>query len=170
MVPTTDQVVGTLPSCADAVTWPPFISHSARLPLVSRHRMSALPSALKSRWPTIDQLPGTLPIPAGMIAVPLLVSCHMATSPPASRHRILLSAPPVLPPKLCVRLALQAGSGLGGVSPLVGGRPGIEVQSEIRLASSPPPPVLDSGPLTSEPHSMKRFQTSLSTALTAALR
>jgi hypothetical protein len=40
----------------------PFISQIATLPLVSRQRMSLVPSPLKSRCPTMDQDTGTVPI------------------------------------------------------------------------------------------------------------
>jgi hypothetical protein len=57
-VATTDQTVGTKPSDVDDRTWVPFISQIATLPLVSRQRMSAKPSPLKSPVPTIDQVVG----------------------------------------------------------------------------------------------------------------
>src|SRR6266852_7848279 len=63
-VPTMDQVVGTFPTPAvlGFNTVVPFISQIATLPLVvSRQRISHLPSPLKSPVPTIDQLVGTFP-------------------------------------------------------------------------------------------------------------
>src|SRR5260370_12303212 len=42
----------------------PFISQMATLPLVSRQRMSHLPSPLKSPVPTMDQVVATFPTPA----------------------------------------------------------------------------------------------------------
>src|SRR5215471_6153619 len=66
-VPTIDQVVGTFPTPAvlGFKTVVPFISQIAILPLVvSRQRMSHLPSPLKSPVPTMDQLVGTVPTPA----------------------------------------------------------------------------------------------------------
>src|SRR3981189_2377585 len=41
----------------------PFMNQIAVLPLVSRHKRSALPSPLKSPVPTIDQAAGTTPSP-----------------------------------------------------------------------------------------------------------
>jgi len=54
-VPTIDQVVTAFPTPADCVTCAPFRNHIATLPLVSRQRMSPVPSPLKSPvgrcWP-----------------------------------------------------------------------------------------------------------------------
>src|SRR5215468_7392160 len=89
-VPTIDQVVGTFPTPAvlGFKTVVPFISQIAILPLVvSRQRMSHLPSPLKSPVPTMDQFVGTVPTPAvaafktvvpfiSQIATLPLVSCH----------------------------------------------------------------------------------------------
>ena len=55
--PTTDQFAGMLPSAARRGDLDPFMNHIAALPFVSRHSISAVPSPLKSRWPTIDQVP-----------------------------------------------------------------------------------------------------------------
>src|SRR5215831_18588777 len=77
-VPTIDQVAGTFPTPAvlGFKTVVPFISQIAILPLVvSRHRMSHLPSPLKSPVPTMDQLVGTFPTPAVLgfkIVVPFI--------------------------------------------------------------------------------------------------
>src|SRR5260370_23304595 len=62
----------------------------AILPLVvSRQRMSPLPSPLKSPVPTIDQLVGTFPTPAVLgfkMVVPFI--SQMATLPLVSRQRM----------------------------------------------------------------------------------
>jgi hypothetical protein len=51
----------------------PFINQIATLPLVSRQRMSLLPSPLKSRCPTMDQLVGTMPrLPPPMLVAPFI--------------------------------------------------------------------------------------------------
>src|SRR5262249_56615077 len=65
----------------------PFISQIATLPLVSRHRMSHLPSPLKSPVPTMDQVVATFPTPAALgfkTAVPFI--SQIATLPLASCH------------------------------------------------------------------------------------
>src|SRR5271156_1595587 len=46
--PTTDQTEGSCPIAPDDKTFAPFISHTARLPLPSRHTMSLRPSSLAS--------------------------------------------------------------------------------------------------------------------------
>src|SRR5260370_1226948 len=51
------------PSPPDDNTCPPFMSQIAIFPLVSRQRMSPLPSPLKSAVPTTDQVVGTFPTP-----------------------------------------------------------------------------------------------------------
>src|SRR5499427_4623797 len=91
-VPTIDQVVGTFPTPAvlGFKTVVPFISQIARLPrVVSRQRMSHLPSPLKSPVPTMDQLVGTFPTAAvlGFKTVVPFIS-QMATLPLVSRHRM----------------------------------------------------------------------------------
>src|SRR5258707_34993 len=66
-VPTMDQVVGTFPTPAvlGFKTVVPFISQIAILPLVvSRQRMSHLPSPLKSPVPTMDPFVATFPTAA----------------------------------------------------------------------------------------------------------
>src|SRR5215470_11543296 len=91
-VPTMDQLVGTLPTPAvlGFKTVVPFISQIAILPLVvSRQRMSHLPSPLKSPVPTMDQLAGTFPTPAALgfkIVVPFI--SQIATLPLVSRQRM----------------------------------------------------------------------------------
>ena len=75
----------------------PFINHMATVPLVLRHRMSDLPSPLKSPVATIDQLFGTLPIAADVeTAVPFMN--HMATLPLVSRHRMSVLPSPLKSP------------------------------------------------------------------------
>src|SRR5215467_6706529 len=91
-VPTIDQVVGTFPTPAvlGFKTVVPFISQIATLPLVvSRQRMSHLPSPLKSPVPTTDQLVGTFPTPAvlGFKTVVPFIS-QIATLPLVSRQRM----------------------------------------------------------------------------------
>ena len=106
----------------------PFISQMPTLPLVSRQRMSALPSPLKSRCPTIDHVVGTLPkILVCAIEEPFI--SHAPTLPELSRQSTLLALPPVapltlgmplLPPlRLCVIARLHAGNRLCAVRPLV---------------------------------------------------
>jgi hypothetical protein len=56
--------VGTLPSPPAESTAALFISQIPISPAVSRHKMSAKLSPLKSPVPTTDQLVGTLPTPA----------------------------------------------------------------------------------------------------------
>src|SRR5947209_6336038 len=51
--------------------------------------MSYLPSALKSRWPTMVQLVPTTATPAFCRICPPFIS-HIATVPPCSRHRMSL--------------------------------------------------------------------------------
>src|SRR5258708_7108674 len=91
-VPTTDQLVGTFPTPAvlGFKTVVPFISQIATLPLVvSRQRMSHLPSPLKSPVPTMDQVVGTFPTPAvlGFNTVVPFIS-QIATLPLASLQRM----------------------------------------------------------------------------------
>src|SRR6266852_5336927 len=91
-VPTRDQVVGTFPTPAvlGFKTVVPFISQMATLPLVvSRQRMSHLPSPLKSPVPTMDQVLGTFPTPAvlGFKTVVPLIS-QIATLPLVSLQRM----------------------------------------------------------------------------------
>src|SRR5262245_13259269 len=88
---------------AACVTVLPLISQIARLPALSRHTMSAMPSPLKSPVATIDQVVGTLPRPAALgSAVPL--RNQIATSPVAVlRHRMsaLWSLSKSAKPEIC---------------------------------------------------------------------
>src|SRR5450755_4538679 len=59
LVPWIVQAVETFATARLEETVPPFIVQIATLPLVSRQRMSLLPSPLKSPVSTIDQLVGT---------------------------------------------------------------------------------------------------------------
>src|SRR5208282_4516686 len=95
-VPTIDQpdAVGTVPTY-EVVGFKivvPFISQIATSPDVSCQRMSALPSPLKSRWPTIDQvLDDTVPtyVAVGFkIVVPFI--SQIAASPAVSCQRMSL--------------------------------------------------------------------------------
>src|SRR5258706_187604 len=82
-----DQLVGTTPILADEATDAPFMNQIAVLPLLSRQRMSCLPSPLKSAVPTSDQLVGTTPILADEeIDVPF--KNQIAVLPFASRQRM----------------------------------------------------------------------------------
>ena len=62
-----ENVPGTAPRTADWETAPPFISHAATAPPVFRHRISLLPSKLKS-WVTN----------CGWQAAPILLSQYWA--------------------------------------------------------------------------------------------
>ena len=97
-VPTTVQLLGTLPIPAADVMVVPFRNHMAVLPLVSRHNRSALPLPSKSRCPTIDQIAGRLPRPPAE-ATPALFMSHMAMSPLMSRQAMSLT---MLSLKSCV--------------------------------------------------------------------
>jgi hypothetical protein len=71
--PATLNVPGAiLPTPPTVMAVAPFISHTARLPLVSSHRMSPRPSALKSPVPTTVQPVGTFPM---LCAVRTWVPC-----------------------------------------------------------------------------------------------
>src|SRR5450759_3411146 len=58
LAPWIDQAVGTFATDRLEETVPPFISQIATLPLVSRQRMSLLPSSSKSPVSTIDHVVG----------------------------------------------------------------------------------------------------------------
>src|SRR5438552_5800972 len=77
-----------LPKPALLTTVPPFISHMATLPLVGfRHRMSDLPSPLKSPTPSTIQ-GDMLPKPTLLTTAPPFIS-HRATLPLVGfRHRM----------------------------------------------------------------------------------
>ncbi len=73
----------------------PFMNQIAVLPLVSRQRRSALPSALKSRCPAIDQVVGTAPIePVDRMVGPFI--SQIAVLPLVSRQAISLMLSPLL--------------------------------------------------------------------------
>src|SRR5258708_17256791 len=85
-------MMGTFPTPAALgfKTLVPFMNQIATLPLVvSRHRISLLPSPLKSPVPTIDQVVGTFPTPAvlGFETVVPFIS-QIATLPLVSRQRM----------------------------------------------------------------------------------
>ena len=64
------------------------------LPLVSRHSRSALPSPLKSRWPTIDQVLGNpTKTPVDDMAAPFM--SHNARSPLPSPQTMSLKPSPL---------------------------------------------------------------------------
>src|SRR5436190_2076901 len=81
------QSVGTLPTTAAEAIVVPFMNQIATSPVVVlRHRMSALPSPLKSPMPSIVQAVGTLPKPPlDEIDAPFI--SQTATLPLLSRHR-----------------------------------------------------------------------------------
>src|SRR5258707_10488823 len=83
-------MMGTFPTPAALgfKTLVPFMNQIATLPLLaSRHRMSLLPSPLKSPVPTTDQVVGTFPTPAvlGFKTVVPFIS-QIATLPLVSRQ------------------------------------------------------------------------------------
>src|SRR5260370_39867531 len=87
-----------------------FISHIARLPLVvSRQRMSHLPSPLKSPVPTMDQFVGTVPTPA-VAAFKTLVPfiSQIATLPLVSRQAMSLLPSALKSPAPAVVHAVRA--------------------------------------------------------------
>ena len=67
----------------------PFISQIEALPSVLRHRMSALPSPLKSPTPAIVQLVGTTPSPPPLACVRPFIS-QIEALPSVLRHRMSL--------------------------------------------------------------------------------
>src|SRR5258707_5616622 len=85
-------MMGTFPTPAALgfKTLVPFMNQIATLPLVvSRHRISLLPSPLKSPVPTTDQVVGTFPTPA-VLGFKMVVPCisQIATLPLVSRQRM----------------------------------------------------------------------------------
>src|SRR5450631_2175456 len=102
-VPTMDQTVGAFPTNEGSPgfnTLVPFISQITTLPLVSRQRMSLLPSPLKSPVPTMDQTVGTFPTNEGPPGFKTLVPfiSQITTSPPVSLHRMSLLPSPLKSP------------------------------------------------------------------------
>src|ERR1700691_381187 len=101
-VPATDHVSGMVPTLVvlEFVGVVPFISQIATVPLLLlRHRMSAMPSPLKSPTPTTDQLVGTLPRPELLgfkIVVPFI--SQIDKSPVVSRHRMSAMPSPLKSP------------------------------------------------------------------------
>src|SRR5258708_13263703 len=85
-------MMGTFPTPAALgfKTLVPFMNQIATLPLVvSRHRISLLPSPLKSPVPTTDQVVGTFPTPAVLgfkMVVPFI--SQIARLPLVSRQRM----------------------------------------------------------------------------------
>ncbi len=80
------QLLGTLPMVAVAVGVTPLISQIPTLPLVSRQRMSDMPSPLKSPVSAMLQAAGTLPMPeVEATAVPL--RSQIPTLPLVSRQK-----------------------------------------------------------------------------------
>src|SRR5260370_15825021 len=69
------------------------MNHIATLPLVSRQRMSPLPSPLKSPVPTIDHAMGAFPTPARFLTSGLPIS-QIATLPLGSCQRMSLLPSP----------------------------------------------------------------------------
>src|SRR5450631_3846628 len=102
-VPTMDQTVGAFPTNEGSPgfkTLVPFISQITTSPLVSRHRMSLLPSPLKSPIPTMDQTVGAFPTNEGPPGFKTLVPCisQLTTSPLVSRQRMSLLPSPLKSP------------------------------------------------------------------------
>ncbi len=98
------QLLGTLPMVAVAVGVTPLISQIPTLPLVSRQRMSDMPSPLKSPVSAMLQAAGTLPMPeVEATAVPL--RSQIPTLPLVSRQsRSLLPSPLKSPVPTIVQL------------------------------------------------------------------
>src|SRR5450830_602125 len=90
------QSVDTTPRDAP-VGVAPFINQIAVLPLVSRQRMSLMPSPLKSPVSTMDQLVGTVPTNAPPVGVAPLMN-QIATLPLVSRQRRSLLPSPLKSP------------------------------------------------------------------------
>src|SRR5262249_5228417 len=95
-VPTIDHAVSTfpMPTGHGVPALFMFRSQIAILPLVSRHSQSCLPSPLKSRCPTIDQVVGTAPNAFDDVTVAPFIS-HAATLPAVSRQAISLLLSPL---------------------------------------------------------------------------
>ena len=84
-VPATDQLAGTLPIPPDDATVVPLISHIARLPLLSCHRMSPLPSPSKSPVATtVHVVRDIADAPGRRDLCPFMN--HIAVLPLVSRH------------------------------------------------------------------------------------
>ena len=91
------QLVGTLPRPGVETTCVPFINQIDTSPAVLRHRMSLLPSPLKSPVSAIVQLVGTLPrCRPETTCVPFIN--QIATSPLALRHRMSVLPSPLKSP------------------------------------------------------------------------
>src|SRR2546422_558551 len=99
LVPWIDQTLGgAFPTPEACLTCAPFMNQIATLPLVSRQRMSLLPSPLKSPVPTIFQtLGGAFPTPADPVTCPPFVN-HIATLPFVSCQRMSLLPSPLKSP------------------------------------------------------------------------
>src|SRR5450631_762431 len=97
LVPWIVQAVETFATARLEETVPPFIAQTTTLPLVSRQRMSLLPSPSKSPVPTIDQLVGTVPRLTYCDTVPPFIS-QIATLPPVSRQRMSVLPSPLKSP------------------------------------------------------------------------
>src|ERR1700722_1397633 len=133
-MPATVHVVagGTLPIPTADMMVAPFISHTARLPLVSCHRMSPRPSPLKSPVPTTDQLVGMLPMPrAEETCVPLMN--QIAVLPLLSRHS--RSAVPLPSKSRCPTIFHVAGGTLPIPAPEESVAPFISHMATLPLVS-----------------------------------
>src|SRR6202051_3731896 len=74
----------------------PLVNHIDSAPeLVSRHRMSTLPSPLKSPTPCTTKLLVTVPSPLELVTWPFCTP-HSAMSPALSRHRMSPLASPTM--------------------------------------------------------------------------
>src|ERR1700722_16319884 len=91
------QTLGTLPRPAVEVTVEPFKNQIPTLPLVSRHRMSDMPSPLKSPVSATLQALGTLPRPAIAEIVEPFMN-QIPTPPEVSRHKMALLPSPLKSP------------------------------------------------------------------------
>src|SRR5450631_1782999 len=98
LVPWIVQAVETFATARLEETVPPFIAQTTTLPLVSRQRMSLLPSPSKSPVSTIDQAVGTVPTDTPEATVPLLFNSHIATLPLLSRQRMSVLPSPFKSP------------------------------------------------------------------------
>src|SRR5215467_2397315 len=78
------QATGTLPRPAADLICRPFMNQIAVLPLLSRQRMSLLPSPLKSPVSAIDHAVGAAPMPPDNAICAAFIN-HIATLPLVSR-------------------------------------------------------------------------------------
>src|SRR5580700_6464513 len=90
------QLLGSVLTAAPDVTCAPLVNQIDSAPeLVSRHRMSMLPSPLKSPTACTTKLLVTVPSPLELITWPFCTP-HSAMSPAVSRHNISPLASPTM--------------------------------------------------------------------------